>query len=838
MVALSSQSSPESTTPSHYKLSHASTSTAASSSTGMNAADGLQLMREGPEATVQKLRAGLHEMEQRDATAKSALAKCDAVILELRSSIRTLKRQCENLEAEKAALERNATNLEQDLQQLEELAHQEIQKAQDSHTREIYQLQAQLQNISAQSHSSVVGELQVQLDRAHAQILTADMVRKELEDTLEAEQYTWELRVQDQERQLSDMMDECATLREDLDQCRSQWKEAEVGWTQEVQDLSKELESAHRELNLANKNDYKEIHEKLTMLESERTELQGCLDEAMQELEAVDQEIRTSPNVLGRLHNLYNWLSERSRQDAEDIPADDVDALLQGIQTMVEHGVGPSHSDDADELLNLQNQISVYRGDLKAREESAAELRSSLKEAVALLKPLQDAVHKTDMEKQALEQELVALKNGTGVSGDGSLKDQTINDLEYQVQSLQQQLSLITPERGQRALALGGGEPSSAGKKREKEEALQQLLSSTQSRFQELNRTNSEVVAENNALQKRLQNDREMKELEEQVQVYQHELQRKDDEIVALREELERRPHEHGLDPVEHEKRTEALEAELELTRRELTSKNQVEHILNNSLKEALSLLRPLQMHLETAEREKKDMSKKMKLYKKQLAKWETGSQANESMSVSSEWPLERQELQQRLLELQQRTNGAEKLRSDFVELNSRYDVTQNKLESAIVENQALADALKQREQHETEMIIELKELTEKMAKSEHELENAKYIATSALMKVEELTSEHVLQLSMEAHNVDANGTMTDSELQEKIRYLEQEVESAKELNETLQQSIQERDSILESLAEQRTPSRSYGGYQSPQQNGTRQGSSGKGVTWDNSTER
>ena len=803
----------------------------------MNAANNLHLMQDGPEVTVQKLRAGLHEMEQRDATAKAALAKCDAVILELRSTIRTLKRQCENLEAEKAALERNGTNLEQDFHQLEELAQQEIQKAQDSHAREIYQLQALLQNNSAQSHSGVVGELQVQLDRAHAQILTADMVRKELEDTLEAEQYTWELRVQDQERQLTDMMDNCATLREDLDQCRSQWKEAEVGWTLEVQELRKELELAHRELNHANKNDYNEMQEKLKLFETERTELQGCLDEAMQELEAVDQELRTSPNVLERLHNLYNWLSERTHQDAENIPADDVNDLLQGIQTMVEHGVGPSSSDDADEILNLKNQISVYRRDLKAREESAAELRSSLKEAVALLKPLQETVHKMDMEKAALEQELVSLKN----SGDSSLKDQTINDLKQQVQSLHQQLASITPERGQRSLASGGVESSSVEKKREKEVALQQLLFSTQSRFQKLKRNNSDVVAENNALQKQFQNDREMKELEEQLQACQHELQRKDDEIVALREEVGRLPHENAFDPVEHEKQSEALENELNLARRELTAKTEVEQILNNSLKEALSLLQPLQMHLETSEREKKALSKKMKLYKKQLAKLETGSQVNESMSVSSEWPTERQELQQRLLELQERTTGAEKLRSDFLELNSRYEVTQNKLEAGIAENKALADALKQREQRETEMIMQLEELTEKMAKSDHELENAKYIATSALMKVEELTSEHVLQLSLESHNVDANETMTASEAHEKIRNLQHELESVKELSETLQQSIQERDRILESLAEQRSPARSYKSYQSPPQNGTpssRQGSIGKGVTWDSSTER
>jgi len=751
----------------------------------------------------------MQELEQRDATAKTALAKSDAIILELRSNVRMLKRQCEHLEAEKQLL-------------------QQAQSSKDSQARQVM--------INQQSHSSVIGELQVQLDRAHAQILTADMVRKELEDTLEAEQYTWELRVQDQERQLLQMMDECATLRDDLDKCRSQWNEAEIGWTNEVKELKTALEAAHRDLNKANKqNDFTEMSVKLEILENERTELQGCLDEAMQELEAVDQELRASPDVEGRLCDLYKWfLEQHGEASHEDIPTD-VEELMQGIQEMAQHTVAIGRqidSDDAMEIHELQAQISVYRGDLKAREESSKELRSSLKEAVALLKPLQDAVHKTDLEKQALEKELTALRGGKALSDDSVIKEQIIEDLQSQVQALQQQLSTVIPERVSKAQTVDGGESSSAAKKRLQEEALQKLLLSTQSRFQELNQTNTKVMAENVALQEQLQNDEIMLRLEDDLKVCEDELKRKDEEILALRDELNRQPHSHGLEPVEHEKKSDALEADLEQTRQELIEKTEVERILNKSLKEALSLLKPLQMHLETSEREKRDLSKQLKLYKKRSSKYANGSPINDSMALertmSTDLPHdEREDLEQRLQQLELQTSGADKLKEDFVELNARYQVTHSKLELVTKEQHTLVDALKQYQYIETDLLNELKEMTDKLAKTEHELENAKYIATSALMKVEEMTMENVQKMSIE----------NNSGLQEKVQLLEREVESAKELNETLETSIQERDSILQALAEQHDASKDFDDFSSSTNIRAKQGNSSKGVTWDKNWE-
>ena len=77
-----------------------------SMNSSMSAQDALNVRREGAEATIVRLRSALEESSQKDTTAKAALAKSDAVILELRSSVRQLKRQLEKLQQEKEDLER------------------------------------------------------------------------------------------------------------------------------------------------------------------------------------------------------------------------------------------------------------------------------------------------------------------------------------------------------------------------------------------------------------------------------------------------------------------------------------------------------------------------------------------------------------------------------------------------------------------------------------------------------------------------------------------------------------------------------------------------------------
>jgi hypothetical protein len=187
---------PRSSSPTNSRQSMEST---------LSAGDALALRRDGAEATVGKLRQALDASTSKDSSAKSALAKSDAVILELRSGVRQLKRQLEKVQEEKAAAEEKRKEAAQELLQMQ----QQNQNG-NNYNNANMNMNNSVERIEASD--SRIGELQIQLDRAHAQMLTADMVRKELEDTLEAEQYTWELRVQDQERTIDQLQRECAVM--------------------------------------------------------------------------------------------------------------------------------------------------------------------------------------------------------------------------------------------------------------------------------------------------------------------------------------------------------------------------------------------------------------------------------------------------------------------------------------------------------------------------------------------------------------------------------------------------------------------------------------------------
>jgi predicted nuclease with TOPRIM domain len=112
------------------------------------------------------------------------------------------------------------------------------------------------------------------------------------------------------------------------------------------------------------------------------------------------------------------------------------------------------------------------------------------------------------------------------------------------------------------------------------------------------------------------------------------------------------------------------------------------------------------------------------------------------------------------------------RLKEEIVEVKSRYDVTKSRLEDAYVENHTLVEALNKREQEESDMMQEIQILR-------GELANAKFVATSALVKVEELTMANVEQLSLnhgDGHDVDR-----DLLFKEKSREFDREMRSARQ---------------------------------------------------------
>ncbi|KAL3942766.1 MAG: hypothetical protein SGARI_000158, partial [Bacillariaceae sp.] len=812
------------------------------------------------ELTIHRLKEQLHEATTRDATAKAALSKSDQVILDLRSDQRQLKRQLESLRQEKAEWNKNVkvaqVAADRAMKNGSSGGQQEHQiQSLKAHIQELtQQLQTNVQSTHNHGHPDLskdakVGELQVQLDRAHAQILTADMVRKELEDTLEAEQYTWDLRAQDQERQITALQKECDMLAQDLEQCRAQWKEAERGWNDELEELREQLTQAQARLaaadsNKRNSGDHDSLMQKIHQLETERAELQSCLDEALKELEAVDAELQTedgsklnssNKSTVESLQHLLRWIYQEgptekrfnaSQLSEQSNTKELVSQIQEALEDWLAHATAPksrsidlagaeSSSSVAGEqkavISELQEQIKSHQAELKSREESSGELRESLKEAVALLKPLQDAVAQAEEEKSELQQQLTDLETDRKSSQEEiTQQSREIKSLSEHINSLEEQLeeqkklskareSLLeaaTPSPG-KSRSIGSPSTPQAPdsedslakikrareelrRKRETEGNLQQLLKDAQSRFKNLHQQNENVAARNRELQGQIEKLGDGDNLQDSREAELSDtLAQREAELQAMREQLERMQR-SMQDDSSHAttsfQKIKSLEEDVMRSRGELAQRKQGEHVLNKSLKEALGLLKPLQMHLEEAEQEKLEISKELRNLRKRFRQLQMGDGDDFSRStmggthpdVSVELIKIKDELEETVRQLEMENSqlhdaledltedgskhNEAKLRQRLVELNSRYEVTQNKLEDAHVENHALVKALKQREMEEMQRKDELRQLHEKLHRTENELNNAKSIAKSALVKVDELTMSNIEHLSRDGH--------------------------------------------------------------------------------------
>lgn len=767
----------------------------------LSSMDALALRRDGAERTLQRLRQALDLAVAREQAAKTALAKSDAVILELRSTIRQLKRQIETA----AAVASNGGGGGASVTSSAEPQQHHHQQQQ-------------------QSSAVQAEELRLELDKAHAQILTADMVRRELEDTLEAEQYTWELRVQDQERTIQQLQQECAVLQADLQESRTQWKEAEEGWNAELQDLQVKLQAAAVGKSKET-GDSAELQRKLNMLEAERKELQACLDEALKELEAVDAELQRDGTVQLRQENqrlqallqetdvteplqqLYAWLLEqdaRQQPDLDQLHQHKPKELLRAVRLHLQEQTSRNKdlAETQRQVVELESQLSVYKGDLKAREESSAELRASLKEAVALLKPLQDAVAKADREKTRLQEKVDRLQHlVTGNTNDAQVevkklkrimeeKENEIDSLHEQIESLELQLSraklavannLITAQRSSAPDAAADQENLHSKReqlKAKRDNTLQNLLKDTYGRLDSLHSKSSHEDTLRNELASK---EAKMVELESEVNVLREEMNKKDLEVRALTKELQqaqslaRRPEDEQL---------RELHTKLQAAQQELKEKKEVEKALNNSLKDAIALLKPLQLHLEDAEQEKRDMARELHALKQRMSD-PAGRSASDMSRIKdlektiTDLERENSRLHDALEDMSQSFNASilsgvskseSRLREELVEMKSRYEVTKSRLEHQYEENQGLLDRLRSREKEERVMLEDLQILREKIKSQEAELGNAKYIATTALMKVEEMT------LDKDKANIEAR-------YREKAKEVDDEVKSSRPIH-------------------------------------------------------
>jgi chromosome segregation ATPase len=648
---------------------------------------------------------------------------------------------------------------------------------------------------------------------------------------------------------IQQMQEECVALADDLMQCRNQWKEAEREWNMQVDELKGELEHAiqeaeHWKNTMQDGGDSQEVSDlkdHLSELEQERSDLQGCLDEALKELEAVDVELQNDQTlnefrkenerlrqmmeegdkkVLESLRHMYRWLLERDGEEEDNVHTSPSDAneLIAAIRSHLERHP-PSDKDLVEtrkQVAKLESQLHVYKGDLKAREESTNELRQSLKEAVALLKPLQDAVTKADEDKLSLQQEVEELRavkfddrRDASAQKMRNLKDQLrdkedeCDRLQEEVESLEIQLSrakvaaaksLVTPQKSpgfESPTLIRAREELRA--KRESESALKQMLADAHDRFNSLQSHNKEVSEMNYELHRRLVDAEdvgqlaqtqsiEFDELKQRQEQAQQEILARDDQIQGLQNELKvlkgdlavrdaelrqlekeladaKTVNTRGAASYEHAKiQIHELESKQKALTDDLKAKKESEKKLNKSLKEALSLLKPLQNHLEEAETEKRELwdelvNLRIRTGRRSVSATDSPAQTPELANTQgleqtiTHLERENSQLHDALEEMSQAlsqshmsamamtpaSKAESKIREELVELKSRCEVTQNRLEDSRVENHSLSEALKKRENEERSMVNEIRLLHEQLAQTQAALESAKFASVDAL---------------------------------------------------------------------------------------------------------
>ena len=244
-----------------------------------NPATALNVSRDGPHATIVKLRRQLDDTLAQNERSKTSLARSDAVILELRRDLRETSGQLTKAEGERELLDRSAAELEQDLSTSQQELH-ELRVTVQARSKELERISDEVGR--ANQRDAVLGELQLKLDRAEAQILTADMRNKQLEEDYRSDREEWEMNL--------------ARKEDELDQCRAELggevsnrKDAEQFWRESAnvrEERMRELESEIARLASM----LRETNEREAAIQAEREadrealaevdELRGDLDEA------------------------------------------------------------------------------------------------------------------------------------------------------------------------------------------------------------------------------------------------------------------------------------------------------------------------------------------------------------------------------------------------------------------------------------------------------------------------------------------------------------------------------------------------------------------------------
>mmetsp|Transcript_21722 Transcript_21722/g.32970 ORF Transcript_21722/g.32970 Transcript_21722/m.32970 type:complete len:302 (+) Transcript_21722:167-1072(+) len=287
------------------------------------------------------------------------------------------------------------------------------------------------------------------------------------------------------------------------------------------------------------------------------------------------------------------------------------------------------------QVAALQHQCDQFKNELHNRDKNLQMLEIEREE-------LQGCLDKTMKELARADHELRQSSNVkqplqhlyTWITERYNSPDQAKEEVSADTNTVVQQIknvieSTVEKNNKQRVRLREEQEHLSARDKRDfARQKLQQMLSNASSRYEQIGNT-SENPRQNNEDVGQNQNA-EVEQLKRKLQDYSDQLTQKEEEIERLEKEFSVRvnfgPNDEAtklqIERLQQEVlQNRATDNELTSVKKELEEKTKAERMLNESLAEALGLLKPLQYHLDAAEREKKALAKELKRANKKIKK-------------------------------------------------------------------------------------------------------------------------------------------------------------------------------------------------------------------------
>jgi len=364
-------------------------------------ATALNVGRDGPHATIVKLRRQLDETLAQNERSKTALARSDAVILELRRDLRETSSKLSKSDGERELIDRRATELERDLSRVKRELH-EARTTASARSSELAMITDEVSR--ANQRDAVLGELQLKLDRTEAQILTADMRNQQLEEDYHRDKEEWEMGLARKE-------DELDKLRAELGAEVSSRKDAEQFWKQSANTREEKMRELEAEIARLMSN-LRDSNDRVEAVRAEREMDREALDEVDELRADLDEAAKVLDDTRNALNEALDELAKvRKEKDRAECDRDIIREEMDVLATKLEQETGEKH-----QLAKERNALRQENSNLKSNSKAAAilaEREAKISELSMQLSAAKDEARQLRMRIDAPEGESRAINKSS-----------------------------------------------------------------------------------------------------------------------------------------------------------------------------------------------------------------------------------------------------------------------------------------------------------------------------------------------------------------------------------------------------------------------------------------